>query len=177
MHSSDPHPEPRLPFAVGDQLALRRSDRWEPVRVAALTEPGRARVTFEGYLTSWYSGSSIGEDVSTTELRSRDGLALHWQYKIVLRWTAILFVVAIGVMAGAGLYLRQEGRARDSAAATSGDWADGDAVSILWDGQWYPGTIISRQAGGGYLVSYDGYDDASNEVVDPSRLRAPATHR
>ncbi len=43
-------------------------------------------------------------------------------------------------------------------------------VQILWGGSWYPG-FITKQDGGRYLVSYDGWSSFFDEWVDDSRLR------
>jgi hypothetical protein len=42
---------------------------------------------------------------------------------------------------------------------------------VLWqDGKKYPARVLNKQSQGKYLVKYEGYDDASNEVVDLSQL-------
>lgn len=45
----------------------------------------------------------------------------------------------------------------------------GDAVNILWKGQWYPGRILEVR-NGAYHITYDGYDSSWNEWVEPARL-------
>jgi hypothetical protein len=45
----------------------------------------------------------------------------------------------------------------------------GDAVRILWQGQWYPGRVLEIR-NGAYHITYDGYDSSWNEWVEPARL-------
>ena len=43
-------------------------------------------------------------------------------------------------------------------------------VKVLWNGSWYPATVIGYGASC-YLIHYDGYDDSWNECVPQSRIR------
>jgi hypothetical protein len=48
----------------------------------------------------------------------------------------------------------------------------GDAVSILWNGAWYPGSILAVAAGPKYRVHYAGYAASWDEWVSESRVKA-----
>ncbi len=47
----------------------------------------------------------------------------------------------------------------------------GEAVQIIWKGNWYPGKIEEVKCDE-YLISYDGYDSTSHETVRANRLKA-----
>jgi hypothetical protein len=50
-------------------------------------------------------------------------------------------------------------------------FGEGDAVSVLWKGTWYPAHVLKVQGGGRYRIHYDGYDNSWDENVGPSRIR------
>lgn len=52
----------------------------------------------------------------------------------------------------------------------AGGYGAGDAVQILWEGQWYPGKILEAD-GARYKIRYDGYDASWDEWVTTDRLR------
>lgn len=58
---------------------------------------------------------------------------------------------------------------------TAGDARDdgrsaGDAVEVEWNGSWWPAVLLERR-GSAWLIHYDGYDDAWDEVVEAERIR------
>lgn len=56
------------------------------------------------------------------------------------------------------------------AGSADGTYAAGDAVQILWEGQWYPGRVLEAD-GSRYKIRYDGYDESWDEWVTSERLR------
>ena len=46
----------------------------------------------------------------------------------------------------------------------------GDLVEVEWKGSWWPAVLLERRAAG-WLIHYDAYDDAFDEVVGASRIR------
>ena len=50
--------------------------------------------------------------------------------------------------------------------------AAGAAVDVLWNGRWYPARIKQVVGPNQWLITYDGYSSAWDEVVSSDRMRA-----
>ena len=50
------------------------------------------------------------------------------------------------------------------------------AVQILWGNSWYPGSVVARK-GDRFLVHYDGWSSAFDELVGPERVRFVVARR
>jgi RNA binding chromodomain-containing protein/agenet domain-containing protein len=59
-----------------------------------------------------------------------------------------------------------------SAPAAAASFSEGDPVSVLWKGTWYPAHVLKVLGGDRYRIHYDGYDNSWDENVGPSRIRA-----
>lgn len=62
------------------------------------------------------------------------------------------------------------GVAGPTAQPASPTYAAGQRVRILWGSSWYDGTIVAVQGPNRFLIHYEGWSDASDEVVGTDRL-------
>lgn len=62
------------------------------------------------------------------------------------------------------------GVAGPTAQPASPTYAAGQRVRIQWGGSWYDGAIVAVQGPNRFLVHYEGWSDASDEVVGTDRL-------
>ena len=51
-------------------------------------------------------------------------------------------------------------------------FGEGNPVSVLWKGTWYPAHVLKALGGDRYRIHYDGYDSSWDENVGPSRIRS-----
>ena len=59
---------------------------------------------------------------------------------------------------------------RIKAAANANQFQVGQAVLVLWRGNWYKATVMQAEKGN-YYVTYPGYGREWDEWVGPSRIR------
>lgn len=89
----------------------------------------------------------------------------------------------IGITAGLGLMaipahaqqLLEPITAQLSAGATYG-LGVGSAVDVLWNGRWYPARVLQVRGANQWLITYDGYSSAWDEVVGVDRMRSRQSH-
>lgn len=87
----------------------------------------------------------------------------------------LLSLVTAGLAAGSLLAAPASARAHSGhdappAATRQPGYRVGQAVEILWNGNWYPGRVLAVQ-GAQYRITYDGYASSWDEWVAADRLR------
>lgn len=123
---------------------------YAPSASAALCAAGdKAQVLWKG---TWYPATAIKSNGAQCYIHY-DGYGSNWD-----EWVG---ADRIKVTSSSGA----------APAAVTASFKEGDPVSVLWKGTWYPASVLKVLGGGRYRIHYDGYDASWDENVGPSRIK------
>lgn len=135
-------------------LAVAAGLVWGTSEARACAAGDKAQVLWKG---TWYP-ATVRKAKGTECYIHYDGYGNSWD-----EWVGPdrIKVTASGAPAAAA-----------EAPAAAASFGEGEAVSVLWKGTWYPAHVLKAMGGGRYRIHYDGYDASWDENVGPSRIRA-----
>jgi hypothetical protein len=137
----------KKPYRVGEYVWVSWENGEYPAYLIERKGTTRFRVHFEGYDPRW------DEDVTLERIRGRiegPALAPPPPEKVAK---------ASGLLAKGG-----------SDAGVVATYKIGDRVRVRWRGSVYPATITGVVSSDRFLVHYDGYESAWDEVVESERI-------
>ena len=202
-HASIPPPAAthNLSIGAGDRVAVEWGQRWWPARVIDIIEKEGYRVQFEGWgpameeIVAESMVRKIGEPIIPQSAVTHHPPPRGFGGKIARAPLPVKLLLgsALGVLSfvvGYSLVDVVKGSrplsAPDISVAGMGNapvdsrplganeaLSEGQVVDVLWDGNWYPGRVLSLEGGGHVKVHYEGWDNKYDEVVKRNRIRIP----
>jgi hypothetical protein len=137
----------KKPYRVGEYVWVEWEGSQYPAYIIELKGTSRFRVHFDGYDTRW------DEDVTLERIRGR------------IQGPVSAPPPPEKVAKATGL-----GGKGEHDAGVSATYKIGDRVRVRWRGSIYPATITGIVASDRFLVHYDGYESAWDEVVETGRI-------
>lgn len=173
----------------GSAVEVEWQGQWYDGHVLEGPRPdGSCYISYDGYDSSW------DEWVTNARLRPVDGgidvggVCIAGR-AVEIEWRGQWYpgYVLDGPQPDGSCYITYEGydsswdewatperlRPVHAGANAGGLCVPGLAVSVEWQGQWYPGHVVDGpRSDGQCYITYDGYDSSWDEWVTPSRLSA-----